>query len=342
MKIPHNKITYDEQEVSAVQAVIRSGYWVGGTIQERVEAQLSQMFSTKGAVCVGSGLSALRLALLTLGVSRDDEVIIPAYSCVALANAVLSVGGVPVAVDVDAQDFNLCVDGTRDAITEKTKAIIAVNNFGVPANISDLKKMGVPVIEDCSHGLKVNQDNVPQGVEGDIAIFSFYATKLIAGGEGGAILSSDQHVIDFCNSQRDYTDQAPDGKRLNDKMTDIEAALVEVQLGKLPEMLSNRQELAMQYSEQLKGLKTPTLRDDRVWYRYAVQIEQEIAETIENLENKGVSARQPVENWLGDDIKNHPNAKKAYESILSLPLYPMLEKEEQDFVVKTITEEIKS
>lgn len=341
MKIPHNKITYDEREVLAVQDVVRSGYWVGGAIQERVEAQLSQMFSTQGAVCVGSGLSALRLSLLALGVSDGDEVIIPAYSCVALANAVLSVGAVPVPVDVDAQNFNLSVTGVRDAVTPKTKAIIAVNNFGVPADIFDLKKLGIPVIEDCSHGFKVDENNQPMATEGDIEIFSFYATKLIAGGEGGAILSSDQHVIDFCNAQRDYTDQAPDGKRLNDKMTDIEAALVEVQLGKLSEMLSKRKALAMAYSEQLKGLKTPVLHEDRVWYRYVIQVKQDVAETIESLENKGVSARQPVENWLDDAVKNYPNAQHAYGSILSLPLYPMLKKQEQDFVVKTIIEEIK-
>lgn len=338
MIIPHNKITFDDAEIKAVSDVIGSGQWVGGVVQNKLEQLLCDLFSVQGAACVGSGLSALRLSLLALGIKEGDEVIIPAYSCVALTNAVLSVDAIPVCADIDLKNFNICPESVKKILTKKTKAIIAVNSFGLPADMIELKKLNIPVIEDCSHGFKINERNNPQAIKSDIAIFSFYATKLIAGGEGGAILSYDQNIINYVKGARDYSDQPPSGKRLNDKMTDIESALVEIQLSKLPDFLKKRYELAQIYNQKLSNIgaiKLPTMSDKRVWYRYVIKLKNEaqIESIIKQCDESGVSFRRPVENWLDTKITHYPNAEKAYNTALSLPLYPTLTNKEQNFVI---------
>lgn len=340
MKIPHNKITFDEAEAQAVKDVVASGQWVGGAVMKKTEDNLAWLFDMEHAACVGSGLSALRLALLSLGLGSEDEVLIPAYSCVALANAVLSIGAVPVAVDSVSGVHNICPTRAKENITQKTKAIIAVNTFGQAADIGALKEFGLPVIEDCSHGFAVKGVSTPETLKGDLAIFSFYATKLVASGEGGAVLSNDKNWIDFCKNQRDYTDQAPDATRLNDKMTDIEAALVKVQLGKLQNFLEKRYKAAAYYDALFPQEIKPVLTESRVWYRYCLSLESSanLSDTIESIEVRGVSVKMPVENWLGSDIENYPNAQKAFKNTLSLPLYPLIKKEEQDYVFEQVKE----
>src|SRR5690349_10650387 len=115
--IPHNRLTFDENEVKAVAEVVRSGYWAGGPQVLRLEATLAKLVGVQFAVGVGSGLSALRLALKSLGVGAGDEVIVPAYSCVALPNAVLSLQAMPVPVDVQAPDWNIDPKAVESALT---------------------------------------------------------------------------------------------------------------------------------------------------------------------------------------------------------------------------------
>lgn len=336
MKIPHNKLSFDEAEVQAVQDIVRSGQWACGPVVEKTEAALANIFGTGGAVCVGSGLSAIRIALLALGVGKGDEVLIPAYSCVALANAVLSIGAIAVVVDVDIETFNISASTSKEKITEKTKAIIAVNTFGIPVDIAGLKALNVPVIEDCSHGFAVSDISKPKKLESDVAIFSFYATKLIAGGEGGAILSNSDDIISVSKDWRDYTDKKPNANRLNDKITDIEAGLVLEQLKKLEKTLEHRHQIGKIYDELLDNT---SLSDNRVWYRYTLLLnEVDLSQVIQKLDEKGVAARVPVENWLGKEIEKFPKAQKLFDSILSLPLYPSLTVEEQQYVTATLKE----
>lgn len=339
MPVPHNKITFDENEIKAATAALESGYWAGGPRLQAMEEKLAAMFGASDrAVGVGSGLAALRIALLALGVGKGDEVIIPAYSCVALANAVLSIGAVPVAVDSAPGSEN--IDASQITPNPKTKAIIAVNTFGQPCDIKALKEIGVPVIEDCSHGYAVDEEFAPRSLQSDIAIFSFYATKLIAGGEGGAIVSADRNILEFCRDWRDYTDKAPDAGRLNDKMTDIEAALVLAQLESLEPRLQMREKAVQFYHENLSlsANAKPATDQPRIWYRYCVSMDQEIDALIEQLEQRGIAARRPVENWLGVGIKDYPNAEKAFQTMLSLPLYPAITGEELKEVCQHINE----
>lgn len=345
MTIPHNKIYHDALETNAVVAVMNSGQWAGGTQVKALEENFSKLFledADNHAACVGSGLAALRLSLLALGVRKGDEVIIPAYCCVALANAVLSVGAIPVCVDIEAIGYNINPLQIEKNISEKTKAIIVVNSFGVPNNIEALQKFNIPVIEDCSHGFEVGKNNAPASIKSDIAIFSFYATKLIAGGEGGLVLAQDKKRAEFCRNYRDYTDQAPDGLRLNDKMTDIEAAIVRVQMDKLSDILSLRQAAAQRYEAIIPDSqfyqKPNASAQGRVWYRYALRLEQgvNIDSIIDKMESCGITVRKPIENWMGREISNYPQAAQAYKRVLSLPLYAAIEEADQIKVVKNL------
>lgn len=339
MNIPHSRLTYSEKEVSAVSAVIRSGQWAGGPQVRRLEQEVCTLFKAPAAVCVGSGLAALRLALKALNVEKGDEVIVPAYSCVALPNAVLAVGAIPVAADVCEGSWAIdAVDAARRR-TGKTKAIIAVNTYGYPADIELLKaKTGLRIIEDSSHGFSCQLGSPAPFSVADIAILSFYATKLIAAGEGGVLLACESRIAEFVGDMRDYTDKLPEAGRLNDKMTDIEATLALCQLDRLEDMLRARRARAEIYSRALAGIPGITLpRDaaDRVWYRYALQVPpRRLMSLSEDLGKKGVTACRPVEPWLAtEELATYPVAARAYETLLSLPLYPTLSEIEHEHVI---------
>ena len=159
INIPHNRLTFDAKETNAVLDVIESGHWACGEKVDQLETVLTQIFNRKYAVCVSTGFSALRLALLSLGIKSGDEVIIPAYCCVALVNAILASGGTPIPVDIMEGSWNINPYLVDKAINKKTRAIIAVHTFGYPAMIYDLCQMNIPVIEDCAHGFGIQINN---------------------------------------------------------------------------------------------------------------------------------------------------------------------------------------
>jgi len=337
--VPHNRLTYGEEEVEAVASVVRSGNWTSGTVSARLETRLATCAGAAGAVAVGSGLGALRLALLALGIKVGDAVAVPAYSCVALANAALACGAQPVPVDVEPDTWNISPTALRAArnLHPNMKAIIAVHTFGVPARVSELASTGLPVVEDCSHAFGVE----PFGRLGEIAILSLYATKLMGSGQGGALLSKNPDILVYGRSGRDYVDKAPSPLNLNDRNTDIEASLALCQLDRLPVMLKRRRELAECYRKGLKSrqtgkdvLRLPLVTPERIWYRFAVSV-PDAAKIVDRMKSNGVDAAQPVDNWLGDKIRDHPVSEQAYRTLVSLPLYPSLTEFEQQRAMET-------
>jgi perosamine synthetase len=344
-QIKHNQLIVKEFDFDLFSEIINSGQWAGGIFLNRMEVDLSKRFDTLGAVGVSSGLSALRLALLSLGIGPGDQVVLPAYSCVALANAILSVGAIPTPVDIRLDTYNIDPDAISRSRTNNTKAAIVVNTFGEPAEVEKIKSMGIRVIEDCSHGFTPSNSNPDQigVVRGDVAIFSFYATKLIPGGEGGALLSNDKAILEFASDFRDYTDKAPNGLRLNDKLTDIAAALISSQLKILAKKIAERNRIAEFYNNALQDCREylwlPKIDGDRVWYRFAPRLLKHNAVTVvEQMGNKGVTAAIPVSMWLGSKNILYKNSNVAYKSALSLPLYPGLERGQTEFVIKCLKE----
>jgi dTDP-4-amino-4,6-dideoxygalactose transaminase len=173
-------------------------------------------------------------------------------------------------------------------------------------------------------------------------VLSFHATKLLGGGEGGAVLTNSQRICQFVSAQRDYSDQLPDAQRLNDKMTDVEAALVLAQLERLPSMIARREMLAHRYLDLLEPaadrdiFRLPKADRNRAWYRFVLEMVGASAQSVvESLATEGVDAALPVSDWRDPSGPNCPMADRAYRLLVSLPLYPSLTEEEQDHVVKS-------
>ena len=336
-QVPHNRLTFDEEEVSAVAKTIRSGHWSSGPQVRVLENHLKEITGVHHAIAVSSGVSALRLALIAMGVGAGDHVIVPAYCCVALPNAVLSTGATPVPVDVDPT-WNIDPTEVAAAVDKvKPKAIIAVNTFGVPADVKGLEKWRIPVIEDCAHALGMGISRQPLGGRSTLAITSFYATKLVGCGEGGAVMTNSEEYAAKIRRWRDYSDQPATGTRLNDKLTDLEASLASVQLQRLPSFLESRKNIAERFTTLLADERDANTRfklpvaGDRVWYRYVVQILfATVDDVIEQMGIFGVSATRPVEPWIDKIKEGFPKASRAYDTLLSLPIYPTLSNAEQD------------
>ncbi|HOE66244.1 MAG TPA: DegT/DnrJ/EryC1/StrS aminotransferase family protein [Candidatus Hydrogenedentes bacterium] len=337
--IPHNRLTHGEPESLAVAETLASGRWAQGPRVAALENALCTAGGVAHAACVASGVSALRLALLALGVGPGARVIVPAYSCVALANAVLACGAEPALADVDPETWNISPETLHRAMQAgPVAAIIAVNTFGAPAPIRALRAVcDVPIVEDCAHAFGMIAENAPLGARGDAAVLSFYATKLMGAGEGGAVLTSRRAIAERVAQWRDYGDQPAQGGRLNDKMTDFEAALALCQLDRLPRMLAARQALAQRYAARLApyaasaGFVLPAMEAPRVWYRYVVGLRrQDARRIIAAMHDAGVHAVHPVTDWRRPGDASCPNADAAYRSLISLPLYPTLTEPEQD------------
>lgn len=343
-EIPHNRLTFGESECEAVLRTVRSGHWAQGPRVRELETALARLGGVQHAVCVASGLAALRLALGGLGIRSTDTVLLPAYSCVALANSVLAWGATPVPVEVDPTHWNIDPARCRSQIeSSRPRAVIAVDTFGAPAQVEEMVSTatGAPVIEDCAHGFGLKTGGHWLRSRAQAGVLSFYATKLIGGGEGGAVLTDSDQIAQFVRSARDYGDQPADGHRMNDKMNDLEASLVLAQLERLPEMLAAREAVAFRYLEQLGDsrfrtiFRLPPRNKERVWYRFAVEMLTTSAETVVlGLERFSIHAAAPVTDWRPAGSPAAPVADRAYHMLVSLPLYPTLTAEEQDAVVK--------
>jgi dTDP-4-amino-4,6-dideoxygalactose transaminase len=341
--VPHNRLTFGDAECESVAQTIRSGHWAQGPRVQELELALRRMTGVDHAVCVSSGFSALRLSLGALGIQLADAVVIPAYCCVALANVALAWGATPVPADIEAVGWNGEPQAFRRAIADfRPRAVIAVNTFGVPFQIDDVLSTGVPVIEDCAHAFGFQAGKKWLGSRAQIGVLSFYATKLIGGGEGGAILTNSRGIANYVKLARDYADQPAAAHRMNDKMNDLEASLVLMQLKRLPEFIAAREAIAVRYLEQLSGrwvdrlFRLPTSREPRIWYRFVVEMLVTPAEVVvAELQRAGIQAESPVDDWRPAGSREAPVADRAYRNLVSLPLYPTLSRNEQDFVLHT-------
>lgn len=341
--VPHNRLTYGSEEAAAVVEVIKSGRWSGSAKVDEFERHLRDWAQVKYAVCVSSGLAALRLSLSAIGINKGDQVLVPGYSCVALPNAVLANQAVPIVADIQETTWNINFK-KRGANVPHLKAVVAVNTFGQPLHTDDLSNLQVDCIEDWAHGFRLAADGKsPEKPMSKVAIQSFYATKLLGVGEGGAVLTDCLEVAEHVRRWRDYADQLPDATRLNDKMTDISAAIGLVQLKRLPAMIQRRDELANKYLEEFysvgwlrEHVDLPKPVANRVWYRYPIYLKNGNAQHIISLlRQQGVMADIPICDWRSPEDKYCDITNKAFQGIVSLPIYPSLSAKEQRHVVKT-------
>jgi len=345
MKIPHSKPTLSTKEMKAVSAVIKSAYVAPGAQVRQFEQHFAKRHKTQDAVAVNSGTSALHMALAALNIKAKDEVIIPSYACSALLNAVLYTGAKPIIADVDETDFNLSVESVRKHLSRKTKAVIAVHSFGLAADLSALKRLGVTIIEDCAQSVGAKYGPRLVGTIGEIGVFSFYATKMITTAEGGMVISRSRSLIKNIRDIIDYDNRSQFKLRYNYKMSDMQAAMGSVQLKQLSRFIARRRELAERYCEHLDPLKCvlPIDLNQRrhIFYRYVIRLsgKHTAANIINRLNQAGIEARAPVFKPLHQLYKSHPcpAADALVKSAVSLPIYPTLSNTQVDFICKKLS-----
>jgi dTDP-4-amino-4,6-dideoxygalactose transaminase len=349
--VPHSRPTIGQEEVQALLAVAGSGQLAQGPRVEEFERSVAALVGVAGGVAVHSGTAALELALLALGVGHGDEVILPSYVCAAPWLAVVRVGGQPRIVDIESTTYAIDPDSVRKALSPRTKAIVVPHMFGLPADLTRLRTLGVPLIEDCAQTLGATEAGHRVGSVGAVTICSFYATKLLCTGEGGMLLSNDRRLLDRGRALRDY-DEAPtlDRSAFNRKMTDLQAALGLSQLRRYKAFLERRTAIAAAYQAALgqTRLTLPTVPPGRthIFYRYVVRLPggTVLDSLIERLEQRGVCCRRPVFRPLHRYLvlKGYPVSEEAYRTALSIPIYPSLTDEEVARTAHALCEELAS
>ena len=347
-----------DAERAAVLDVLGSGRLIQGPRVKALEARFAEACGATHAVATSSGTAALHVALLAHGVGPGDEVVTSPFSFVATANAILYTGARPVFADID--DATLLVDPARieAAITGRTRAIVPVHLFGRACDLGALRgvaaRHGVALIEDAAQAAGASFRGTPVGASGT-AIFSLYATKNATAGEGGIVATDDAEVARRCRLLRNQGASAPNEHELlgfNYRMTEIAAAIGVAQMDRLAGFVARRRANAAFYDRELRGVRLPPLDDGCSWNQYTVRVAPPAGaspvayrrELLAHLAARGVEARAYYPRPLprvahiaargcGGDV---PNASRAADEVLSIPVHPGLTDADRAAVVRAI------
>jgi dTDP-4-amino-4,6-dideoxygalactose transaminase len=269
-KIPLLRPYFDSEELEEIQKVLDSGWVTQGPKVKEFEDKIAEYLGVKYAIAVTNCTSALHLALLSLGIKKDDEVLVADYTFPATGHAVLYCGANPIFVDVDLKTYNLNPELIKEKISDKTKAIIPVHTFGQPAEMDAIMEIAedhnLKVIEDAACALGAKYKNKFAGTIGDIGCLSFHARKGITTGEGGMAVTNNKDLADKIRNlsvfgmtsawAREKSDEfyIPEFTELgyNYKMSDISAAVGVAQLKKLDRIIERKRELAKYWDEKLE------------------------------------------------------------------------------------------
>ena len=331
--IPHSRPALGREEERAVLRVLRSGMIGGGEDVERFEAQLAAGLGGGGAVALQSGSAALHQALLALGVGPGDRVVVPTYVCAAVLQALRQAGAKEILADVDPATGNLDASLVRRRLRARTKAVIVPHLFGRPAPLAEIRRLGVPVVEDCAMSLGGGT-----GRGGDVAVFSFYATKMASTGQGGALASGDRRLLARVRDRVDYDNRDDFQPRWNARMSGLAAALGRVQLRRLPEFVKRRRRIAEDYIRASGiGPSTP----GHVYYRFTVRA-RAVEPFVRFLAARGVEGKRPVYRPLHTYFATAPGefsgADELHRSVVSVPCYPALRPGEVERVARALRE----
>lgn len=256
VKIPIARPATGEEEWRALQAPLSDGWLTQGPRVAAFEAAFAARHGVAHAVACTSATTGLHLALAALGVGPGDEVVVPSFTWVATANAVLSCGARPVLCDVDPRTFDLDPGGLASKLTAKTRAIVPVHLFGLCADMEAIAAAapGVPLVEDAACAAGAAHRGRPAGSLGAAGVFSFHPRKVITTGEGGMVTTNDAALAERLRSLRNHGGPGFAALGFNYRMTDLQAAVGLVQLGKLDRFLEERAALAARYREALASI----------------------------------------------------------------------------------------
>jgi dTDP-4-amino-4,6-dideoxygalactose transaminase len=370
--IPPVDLTRQHQVISQevedrVLEVLRSGRYIGGAAVSDFESQFANYIGTKYSVGCNSGTDALYMALRALEIGVGDEVITTPFTFISTSEVIVRVGAKPIFVDIDRDTFNFNLEQVANAITDKTKAIIAVHLFGQPVNMTELmaiaKSHNLYVIEDCAQATGASWQNQKIGSIGDAGCFSFFPTKnLGACGDGGALTTKNSAIADKIKLLREHG-LVRDSKAkvtyrhsvtgLNSRLDTLQAAILSIKLNYLDTWNRQRQEAAANYQQLLEvipHLKLPLAlaESNSVWNQYTIRIPNNQTNNTtrdilrDRLRAKGIITMvyyplplhlQPVYQDLNYRVGSLPNVEQVAQEVLALPMFPGITLEEQQQVV---------
>ncbi|OGV66677.1 MAG: hypothetical protein A2283_08440 [Lentisphaerae bacterium RIFOXYA12_FULL_48_11] len=340
--IPHSRPDISGKEIRAVVTALGKRHLSQGSEVQKLEAKLSRMYNGAEAVVVSSGTAALYLSLLALGIKAGHKVIIPSYTCNSLYAAVNLSGATAICADSGENSVNIDVSTIDPLIDEKTAALIVPHMFGFLANIGSIKKTGIPLIEDCAQAIGGHYpDGTLTGTKGDIAILSFYATKLVPAGEGGACITKHSKTAEIIRSLRDCDKQRPRAKAFNFKMTDISATLAVAKLSSLQANIRQRSSIAEKFDQALgnNSFRLKSSNPQCVCFRYLASRQKNLQSILQKSLKAGISCNKPTWQALHHSIGGHcPNAEMLERTLLSVPLYPGLTRREIRRICRVLPE----
>jgi dTDP-4-amino-4,6-dideoxygalactose transaminase len=364
VKVPFLDLNHVYAEIKdeldeAYARVMASGWYILGAEVEAFENEFAEYCDARHCIGVANGLDALHLILRVYGIGAGDEVIVPANTYIATWLAVSYAGATPVAVEPEAETYNLDTRKIEAAITPRTRAIMPVHLYGQPAEMDAIneiaRKYNLKVVEDAAQAQGARYKNRPAGSLSDAAGFSFYPGKnLGAFGDAGAIVTSDDELADAMRVLRNYGSRVKyynEVKGFNSRLDPLQAAFLSVKLRHLDRWNAARRRQARKYIEALSGcakIVLPVLQEEAesVWHLFVVQCAERDA--LQNfLRQRGVETliHYPVPPHLSQayaaDLTEKPDfpiSEKLAGTVLSLPISPYLTEAEQDFTIETIKE----
>ena len=373
LEVPFHVPDIGEEEVRAVSETLRSGWITTGPRTLEFERAFASYLGAGRAIAVASGTAALHLALRAVGIGEGDEVVTTPYTFVASTESILYLGAKPVFVDIDPRTLNIDPAAAAAAITPRTKALLPVHIGGYPCEmgaLSDLaKKHGLSIVEDAAHALPAEAGGRKIGTIGTATAFSFYATKNLTTGEGGMVTTEDDALADrmrvlglhgiqgdawkrYTKGGRWYYEVVDQGYKYN--MSDIQAALGLVQLGKLDRLQEIRRRHDRIYRDALKECPLILPPEDDADHRSALHLfivrldpgktQWSREALIETLRERGVFPSvhfipvhlHPYYREMGYRRGMFPIAERSYDNALSLPFYPSMPDVSVEYVVDTV------
>jgi perosamine synthetase len=357
--IPIARPVLGDAEAKAVVDVLNSGMLTQGIEVKKFEDDFSRYLGVRNSIAVSNGTVALDLALKALDLQPDDEVISPAFTFIATANAILYQGARPVFADVDSATFNIDPQDLQNKVTSNTKAVIGVHLYGQPFDIQAVQQIcedhNIILIEDCAQAHGAEFKGQRAGSFG-LGCFSFYPTKNITTGEGGMITTNDDQLAAKLRLMRNHGDSGKYNHVMlgyNYRMTNIQGAIGQVQLKRLDQYNQKRIENAefLNKNIQRTGIATPykDARVKHVYNQYVIRVEESFPASRESfmryLDSKGIGSavhypmpvyRQPLYRQLGLDGKSCPVSEDVSQRVLSLPVHPSLEQDDLKYISKVV------
>jgi len=371
MQVEFHRHSLQEQDIENVCKVLRSLFLTTGPVTATFEKRFCEYTGLKHTIGLNSCTAALHLALLALGVGPGDEVVTTPMTFIASVTAILHTGATPVFVDVEPQTGLLDVSRISQALTPATKAVLPVHLYGAMADMRALRAVAdahtLGIVEDCAHCIEAQRDGVRPGQLGDAACYSFYATKNLTCGEGGALSCNDPAVanavtvlrlhgmskdaISRYSGKYKHWDMIAEGWKYN--LNDIHSALLVDQIERLDAQLARRNEICAQYDAAFSGcpdIELPAVPGKSARHLYTIWVDPARRDDIlHSLHDKGVGVAvnyraihtlQFFRETMGHAPEDFPNALRIGQRTVTLPLYPGLRDEEAAYVSRCVLEAV--